>query len=105
MFITDSGQVVYEETSANGYPRNVEKPLTYKLTFFGVTIACHDVIPWGVDMELIVIACMSRNVLMAENTIYLQVLNRKDFTAVAPFTTYTLGADSDFRIFNKLSLL
>jgi hypothetical protein len=104
VIITDDGKVVYEETSANGFPRNMDSPKVFKLSFWGANIACHDVIPWGEDMSLLVIGCISRNPLTADNTLWLQIVTRKDFTA-GNLTSYKLTADSDFRVFNKLSLL
>jgi hypothetical protein len=103
--ITDDGKLIYEETAANGQPRNLEKPKTFDLTFFGAKVACQDVITWGEDKELLVVGCISRNVQASSNTIWIQILDRKTFTAHSDVFKYELAEGSDFRIFNKLNLL
>jgi hypothetical protein len=105
VIISQDGKIVYEETSANGSPRNYENPKTFNLKLIGDKYACHDVIPWGDDLSKLVVACISRNVMTAENTIWIQILNRSDMTAVGDVYKYTLSVDDSFRVFNRIGLL
>jgi hypothetical protein len=68
-FSTD-GTLVYIETGANGSPRSTS-PRYLKLPFVGSKIVCQDAIPWGDEDELLVVACISVNVMASSNTIWL----------------------------------
>lgn len=107
VIISDSGEVIYEETSANGYPRNADEATvkSFKLKFWGPKIACQDVIPWGDNKELLVIGCISRDVKTTAITIWIQIVDRKTFTPQGDATVETFSVDSDFRIFNQIKLL
>lgn len=105
VIFTDDGKVVYEETAANGFPRNIEHPKVFNLAFYGPKVSCQDAIPWGDSKELIVIACISKNVQASSNTIWIQIIDRKTFTKHSEVKTYELSQDSDFRIFNHMKLL
>lgn len=107
LIFTDSGKVVYEETSANGYPYNAEpeKVKFFDTKLIGNKIACQDGIRWGNNDEQLVIGCISRDTQLNDMTIYLQVLDRASFQPVGPMISKLFGSDSDFRIFNQMNLL
>lgn len=104
MIFSTTGEVIYEETSANGNPRNAENAKYFKINLVGTNVACQDAITWGDNNELLVVGCISRNIMASSNTIWIQILDRKTFTPQGDVLKVDLAADSDFRIFNQLVL-
>ena len=107
LIFTDSGKVVYEETSATGFPYNAEpeKVKVFDTKLIGSKIACQDGIRWGNTDDQLVIACISKDVIVNDMTIYLQILDRATFMPVGDLISQKFGADSDFRIFNQINLI
>lgn len=107
MIFTDSGKVVYEETSANGFPYNAdpENVKVFDTKLIGQKIACQDGIRWGDNDELLVIGCISRDVIANDMTIYLQIVDRKTLNPVGDLISKKFDVNSDFRIFNQMNLL
>mgnify|MGYP000001616679 CR=1 FL=1 len=102
LIFTDTGKVVYEETSANGFPYNSDpdKVKVFDTKLIGSKIACQDGIRWGNNDEQLVIGCISKDVITSDMTIYLQILDRATFAAVGDMISQKFDANSDFRIFN-----
>ena len=105
MILSQDGKVVYEETGPNGHPRGASDAKVVDLTkVIGTNVACHDVIPWGDDLGTLVVACMGKRTIDKETSIWLQFVDRKTFDLLE-LTKYNLTKDSDFRIFNRISLI
>jgi len=71
IIITEQGKIIYEESSANGYPRNFKDPKIYQIETLGKKFACHDAITWGDNDSQLVIGCISRDTVSASSTIWI----------------------------------
>ena len=105
VIFSQTGTLLYIDTAANGSPRPTKEPKILKLDFFGSNTSCQDVIPWGDNDELLVVGCVSKQAKAGTHTIWIQTVDRLTFKGVGKVLTYTLAADSDFRIFNKINLV
>lgn len=107
LIFTDKGKVIYEETSASGFPYNAspDKVKVFDTKLLGGKTACQDGIRWGEHGEQLLIGCISRDVLVNAMTVFLQIIDRATFAPVGNMISQVFNADSDFRIFNQLNLI
>jgi len=105
VIVNESGEIIYEEITSDGRPKNFSTPLKFQVEFVGDNVTCQDVITWGEDKSLLVVGCVSRNPLGTDFKIFIQIINRATMTKHSDIVTKTIDNDSGFRIFNKLKLI